>query len=264
MGGLLCRASSPEPLVQAAKTALWVQLFAELACAVLAVVWVARWPNRRERGGLAQAAASLVASTTAFSVAVCGRSLSAARPSGARPAAACAALAVVTGSVAAAALREARAGQGDRATGTLLRIALLLQLGLLLARATCCDILAKLDDPPERVFSDFAAVEVAPRREAAAARGRRGVRHLPPARLRRGRAAPLRARVPRRVHRGVAPDGGPGVPHLPHGRVERRLAAGERRLGARSMEASVSPQALHKVGRGGRLPLPRQRRPDNL
>ena len=164
MGGLLCRASSPEPLVQAAKTALWVQLFAELACAVLAVVWCARWPNRRERGGLAQAAASLVASTTAFSVAVCGRSLSAARPRGARPAAACAALAVVTGSVAAAALREARAGQGDRATGTLLRIALLLQLGLLLARATCCDILAKLDDPPERVFSDFAAVEVAPRR----------------------------------------------------------------------------------------------------
>ena len=164
MGGLLCRASSPEPLVQAAKTALWVQLFAELVCAVLAVVWCARWPNRRERGGLAQAAASLVASTTAFSVAVCGRSLSAARPSGARPAAACAALAVVTGSVAAAALREARAGQGDRATGTLLRIALLLQLGLLLARATCCDILAKLDDPPERVFSDFAAVEVAPRR----------------------------------------------------------------------------------------------------
>ena len=209
MGGLLCRASSPEPLVQAAKTALWVQLFAELVCAVLAGVWVARWPNRRERGGLAQAAASLVASTTAFSVAVCGRSLSAARPSGARPAAVCAALAVITGSVAAAALREARAGQGDRATGTLLRIALLLQ----------------------------------PHSEAAAARGHRGVRHLPPARLRRGRAAPLRARVPRRVHRRVAPDEPiPGLSDMSHGRG--RVAAGGRRLVVRLWRPPVSPQAL--------------------
>ena len=191
MGCLLsCCAARPgePPLYAAARTALRVQLWAECGGAAMVAVWALRWPNRRERGGLAAAAAWAVAATDGAALFACAAALRRRGPPlpRARAAATAAGLAVASASLVAAALGENADGRGERATtGALLRVALLVQLGLGLARAACADLLYKLHAAPAHADAFDGLFSPPPPRRPAAARVRPAALAAPADRPRR-------------------------------------------------------------------------------